>query len=548
VDVSSASTEPESIGPYRVVERIGEGGMGVVHLAVSPDGGLVAVKRLRPWLVAGHDGRARFEREVATLRRVRGPRIAEVLDADVAADPPYVVTRYVRGPSLSKVVADHGPLRGEALDRLQNGLLEALASVHAAGVVHRDIKPANVLLADDGPVLIDFGLAHAVGETRLTASGFVAGTPGYLAPEAVLGLASSEATDVHGWAATVAFAATGRPPYGRGPDAAVLDRIRRGEPDLAGIEPGRVELLRRALHVDPGVRPTMRDLLASPAGPDDAATAAMSPATLTEALTDRLAPAASRADDPTAVLGRSVPPTKVDLAATPPAPPSPPPQPPRPRVPGDRRSPAPQARPVTAPRPMTVDGAPLQTWPSRLVVAAAALTLVLIMGLLPNVGALVLIGVLVLGRVVWRIRRRLYDRRVARGATRNDQIVASLGAPVDVVAALLPAVVQGAFVLVSGFLVGAALRVGDFGGVLGVPRAPYLVGGGVALLLAWWGPGAGRFRHGVRVLAAPLERNHRAAWIASGALVAISWILLLLWDSYGTSWWPASGPPNPLGL
>src|SRR5690606_10285170 len=129
VSVTEPRTETQRLGPYRLVERIGEGGMGVVHLAVSPDGGLVAVKALRPWVVGGEDGRKRFAREVEALRRVRSPRVAEVLDADVSGDPPYVVTRYVRGNPLNKVVADHGPLRGAALNRLASGLAEALASV-----------------------------------------------------------------------------------------------------------------------------------------------------------------------------------------------------------------------------------------------------------------------------------------------------------------------------------------------------------------------------------------------------------------------------------
>lgn len=549
--VSATPADPTTIGAYRVVERIGEGGMGVVHLAVSPDGGLVAVKTLRPWLVGGTDGRVRFEREMSTLRRVRGERIAEVIDADVTADPPYIVTRYVRGPALAKVVADHGPLRGAALDRLAEGLLDALASVHAAGIVHRDVKPGNVLIADSGPVLIDFGLAHAVDETRLTASGFVAGTPGYLAPETIQGESPSAATDVHGWAATVAYAATGHSPYGSGPDAVVIDRIRRGELDLGGAPSRLATVLAAALRTDPSARPGLAELRARIGAGDSASTMVSVPPVGTaqeRAVTaaTSASPPASGADpmDATLVLGRTTPPTKIDVAPRPPQPVPPPPRPPvttpqvRPQVPPR------QAQPSLAPHPFAGDGAPLQGWPARLTVAVGALVVLLVSALWPYVGTLVLVALMVLGRVTFRVRRRLYGRRVTRGIQRNDQVLAALASPLDVVATVLPAVIQGAFVLGSGLVVGAAVAAGGFGG----PRSPYLVGGAVALLLAWWGPGSNRFRHGIRVLVMPLQRDQRAGWVICAILVVIAWVLVLLWDSYGTSWIPDTGPPNPFRL
>ncbi|RIQ16888.1 serine/threonine-protein kinase, partial [Jiangella rhizosphaerae] len=264
------------IGPYRVVRQLGEGGMGVVYLATARDGRSVAVKTLRPWLVGGTDGRRRFEREVATLVRVRGDRVAEVLDADVSADPPYIVTRFVDGVPLSTWVAEHGPLAEADLRILARGLLEALTSVHAAGVVHRDIKPGNVMLAPGGPVLIDFGIAHATDDTRLTATGLISGTPGYFAPETVLGRDPTPATDVHAWAATLTYAATGRPPYGGGPDLAVVDRIRRGEHDLTGVEPWLAAVLDAALHPDPVRRPGV-PALAQALGSGEPPTAAAAP-------------------------------------------------------------------------------------------------------------------------------------------------------------------------------------------------------------------------------------------------------------------------------
>src|SRR5690606_23368906 len=323
--VTAPRTDLPQLGQYRLVERIGEGGMGVVHLGVSPSGDLVAVKALRPWLVGGEDGRRRFEREVAAMRRVRGERVAEVVDADLSGDPPFIVTRYVRGNSLEKVVAAHGPLRGDALTELAAGLAEALDSVHSAGVIHRDVKPGNVMMTDSGPVLIDFGLARAVDEARLTATGLVIGTPGYLAPEVVRGKRSSPATDVHGWAATVAFAATGRPPYGSGPDAVILDRIRRGEHDLTGVEPSLAAVLHRALAGEPERRPSVRELRQRVGrAPDAEATAVVS------------------ALPPTEVVVATDPPTRVDhappIASPPPA--APPPSP----------TPTVAAQPAAAPR------------------------------------------------------------------------------------------------------------------------------------------------------------------------------------------------------
>ncbi|HMG31924.1 MAG TPA: protein kinase [Jiangellaceae bacterium] len=518
--MNGPTTEPQRLGPYRLVERLGEGGMGVVHLAVGPTGDLVAVKALRPWLVGGQDGRMRFGREVATLQRVRGPRVAEVLDADVEGDPPYVVTRYVRGASLDRVVADHGPLRAEAVARLAAGLAEALTSVHAAGLVHRDVKPGNVLLTDDGPVLIDFGLARAVDETRLTATGMVIGTPGYLAPETIDSREPAPATDVHGWAATVAFAATGRPPFGTGPDAAVLDRIRRGQHDLDGVEPELAALLHRALAVEPARRPTVAEIHQRLSGPDPDVTSVVMPAPVT------------------APVQRSVAPTRVDLSATPAAVPAGPWSPPV-------GAPVPVAPTPAAGEPVPQGQArPLRDWPARVAVGAAGLAMVMLFGVAPYVGAVVLFAVTVLARTAWRMRWRLNERRLARGAQRGDRWFTAIGSPWDLVVVSVPALVQCAWVCLCGFVVGAAIALSDQPNV----RLPYLAGGAVALLLVWLGPGTARVRYGVRLLAAPLDRDARWAWAVAGLFLALTWVLVLWWDAYGTSWFPGTGPPSPLGI
>lgn len=514
--------------------------MGVVHLAVAPDGSLVAVKVLRPWLVGGRDGRDRFEREVAALQRVRGPRVAEIVDADVNSDPPFVVTRYIRGNPLEKVVADHGPLRGEALARLASGLAEAVASVHSAGVLHRDIKPGNVLLTDDGPVLIDFGLARAADETRLTATGLVIGTPKYLAPEIVAGQPPSTATDVHGWAATLAFAATGRPPYGDGHDSVVLDRIRRGQFDLAGVDDRLASVLARALAADPGYRPTLAEVLHH-VGADPDATAVVPPAPENPTLPAAPPPAvprppassAAQSAAPTQIVGPTGPPTRVDYV--------PAPQPPaqaqpdaRFREPAARSTGTPPYQQRPTPQPVASNGiaGPLRTLPARLAVAVGWFALLILFAMEPPAGVAVLFTLMVLARTTWRVRRSLYERRIARGHQPSDHWVMAAGAPWHLVVTSVQSAFHLVWIVLAAYLAGAIASLGERPG----PRLPYLIGAAVALALAWVGPGTARIRHGIRALTAPLDRSTRAAWITFGVLAVLSWIILLIWDGIGSGW------------
>jgi hypothetical protein len=253
-------TTPERLGRYRLVRRLGEGGMGVVYLALDESGAQVALKALHPGLAQESNARRRMSREVETMRRVRSRYVAEVLDADLDGDPPYIVTRYVPGLSLDEVVGSAGPLTGPALARLAYGLAEALSAVHAAGVVHRDLKPGNVMIADGEPVVIDFGIAQLPETTRLTLTGMFMGTPGYLAPEVIEGKESGPASDVHSWAATVAFAATGRPPYGTGPFETIFYRIVHGAPNLDTLPAPLQPIIVDALSRDPARRPPAADI------------------------------------------------------------------------------------------------------------------------------------------------------------------------------------------------------------------------------------------------------------------------------------------------
>jgi hypothetical protein len=256
----------ELLGPYRLRELVGQGGMGSVYLADAPDGRPVAVKVLRQGAPGEEHARQRLAREVDTMRRVHSPYVAEVLDADVVADPPYIVTQYAAGRTLEDVVAADGPLTGQPLAALASGLAAALVAIHSAGVVHRDVKPANVMLVDGQPVLIDFGIAQAPDSTRLTMTGMFMGTPGYLAPEVIEGADSSSAADVHSWAATLVYAATAQPPFGTGQFQAIFYRIVHGQPDLDALPAALRPIVQAALAKDPAMRPAAAQLAEFVAG------------------------------------------------------------------------------------------------------------------------------------------------------------------------------------------------------------------------------------------------------------------------------------------
>ncbi|MBO0773714.1 MAG: serine/threonine protein kinase, partial [Actinobacteria bacterium] len=204
--------DPRHAGRYRLLGRLGEGGMGQVFFGRSPGGRPVAVKFIREEFAHRARFRERFAREVDAARQVGGFHTALVVDADPHADPPWMATAYIPGPPLHEAVTEHGPLGEQALRMLGAGLAEGLAAIHACGLVHRDLKPANVILASDGPRIIDFGIARTQDSGRMTETGAIVGTYAYMSPEQVNGHRATPASDVFALGAVLAFAATGRGP------------------------------------------------------------------------------------------------------------------------------------------------------------------------------------------------------------------------------------------------------------------------------------------------------------------------------------------------
>nr|WP_277350275.1 protein kinase [Nonomuraea sp. FMUSA5-5] len=238
-----------------MVERLGRGGMGEVYLATTRRNERVALKVLHD-LAEDETSRIRLEREVRALRRVESPYVARVLDADLSCARPYLVMEHIEGATLLDRVRQSGPLDVAQLVDMAQGIAAALAIIHAAGVVHRDLKPGNIIMADRGPVLIDFGIAQVLDATRLTMTGTFLGTPGYTAPEIFADEQVDSPADVHAWAATVAFAATGRPTFGRGTAEAQMYAVLNGQADLKGVPVELLPLVRAALNREPGKRPT----------------------------------------------------------------------------------------------------------------------------------------------------------------------------------------------------------------------------------------------------------------------------------------------------
>jgi serine/threonine protein kinase len=253
--------DPAEIGGYRLQARLGAGGMGRVYLAATPAGRPVALKVVRPELSDDQEFRARFRQEIQAAQRVHGLYTAQVVDADPAATQPWLVTAYVPGPSLEQAIEAHGPMPAAMVLRLIAGVAEALQAIHAADVVHRDLKPSNVLLAQDGPRVIDFGIARALEAASLTHPDIMMGTPDFLAPEQILDLPISPAIDIFALGSLAVYAAAGRPPFGHGHATAISHRVIHEAPGLDGCPAQLVTLIGACLEKQPEARPALGQII-----------------------------------------------------------------------------------------------------------------------------------------------------------------------------------------------------------------------------------------------------------------------------------------------
>ncbi len=599
--VSETVSTGGRLGRYRLAQVIGQGGMGVVHLALDDRGTAVAIKVLRPHVAGDPDARERLAREVDTLTRVRSPRVAEVLDADVDCETPYVVTRYVPASALDHHVAERGPLVGEQLARLGLGLGEALAAIHAVDVVHRDLKPGNVLMLEGDPVVIDFGIAHVADDIRLTSMGLVMGTPGYLSPELVEGAPVRQAADWWGWAATMTFAATGRPPFGRGPLEVVLDRVRRGAPDLDGVPAVLVPVLAAALSPSPDDRPTpgalrraveqlRSDAVAHPPSPPREATTQVIPAVAVAASDPRasatepvthVVPPPGPPERATRVVPfvpptRALPlagPTQVVSAepsasatrATPSLRQAPWPQG------GWQGTPAPVRRPVRHPFPpvpvparpaaapsepfgglLPFEGEQLPPPPPppkahRTGTTVAGFALLVCLATVLPLGALALAVVwMLLARTVDGASGTLLRRRYERGVRRGDSAMAVLSSPWHLLVQLLlavPVLLLPALVGASAaFIPGLFVSISDWRWGTALTLATAAVAGGMT---AWWGPGGGALRRGSRQLSRGLAPGRAGAALAVVVLLslAVAAVIVLVAGGWMPQWAPLVEQP-----
>jgi predicted Ser/Thr protein kinase len=528
---------PRKIGPYRVLEKIGEGGMGVVYLGCDAENRPVAVKVLGPAVAGDPDARLRLAREVETMRRVRSRYVAQVLDADVHGPSPYIVTRYVPGPSLDAAVRQSGPLRGRALLQLAGGLAEAVAAIHATGVVHRDLKPGNVLLDDGHPVVIDFGIAHLPDSARLTKTGLVMGTPGYLAPEVIEGRPATGATDVHAWGATVAYAATGRPPYGTGDFQTVFFRIIEGKAELGGVPPELLPLVTAALSADPPSRPTARSLVslcAASGGNGATLTLPDGGRTALGPLAPARVPAPGRADFPqyrspvqaAADMADLLPP--VDYAR-PGALAAQRPQSPRPADPGTRNGNGGRAQPPP------VAGLGL--------VGFAALVGAVALGvLLPVAGTIVALAVVTLLRAADMAQTALAERRSLRGARPSDLVLVTVTAPWTVVRAVLKTVFIAPLALLVAVPAAVAAVILVRAGTL--PSA-LSWGAGAAVAMYCLGPGSHAPRRQLRRMSAAVIKTRGVLLVACISTMALALAVVSSALSQPPLIWPATSSTIP---
>jgi Protein kinase domain len=525
--------------------------MGVVHLARRPGEPRVALKVLRPNIVGDDEARARLAREVGSLRRIRSPRIAEIVDADPWGPIPFVATRYVPGLSLHDHAAEEGPVAGRDLSHLALCLAEAIEAVHACGVLHRDIKPSNVLMEGRSPVLIDFGLARVADDPRLTLTGWLLGTPGYLAPEILYGEDATTASDLHAWAATVAFAAAGEPPFGRGPAMAVMDRVRRGEHRLNGMVEPLHSLVDAALEPDAADRPRLDEILEvlrrpeptrpRPASPPAPMTQPLAAATLAPSR-EGTAPVTPR---PT--LAETPAPASAPAAAQAPARPAAgwaTPQPARVPPPSPAPVPPPTAWPAQPPfqTPFLPPPVRRDPWPTR-ARRGVLVTLLVLIGA-AGVAAYPYLGSLALVLGTWLLRsgslatNAAGDRRRFRGQRWYDGPQLLLSSPWHLLRS-----VPGTSMLVL-WAVGLAVAGALIGYAAAAPVEATLALAGFALAGAlWFGPGGSRVRGPVDRVLRPIAARPVLWVVATLVAAAVAAGLGAMATDRGVDWAPAENSP-----
>jgi predicted Ser/Thr protein kinase len=574
---------PRKIGPYRVIRKIGEGGMGVVYLCEdNRNGEQVALKVLGPAVASDPSARQRLAREVETMRRVKNRFVAEILAADTAGPSPYIVTRYVDGRTLDEAVHQDGPLTGMALDTLAEGLAEALTAIHGAGIVHRDLKPGNVMLDKGRPVLIDFGIAHIQDSARLTKTGLVMGTPGYLAPEVIEGGPSTGKSDVHSWGGTVAYAATGREPFGSGTFQTVFFRVIEGKAELDGVPPRLMPFVAAALRTDPEGRPSARWLaghLGLPGGAqllmpeigatrlDAALTSLDGAATRLDGAATRLDPAAMRFEQPgTRLDGPPVP--RYPSTRIMPPPVSPPPHlAPPPMAPQQARvayrSPAEAAAdvadllpPVAQPsRRMTEPGKAAPAMPAEarrpewhphglgLLTLSFGVAAIALSVLLPVAGTLLSLAVITLLRAADRAQTALAERRdLHRGTHPSDVVLVILAAPWTVVTSALTTIFLIPVALFPAAVAAGAAVVFVRSGTL--PGAGSWAAG-AAVACYCFGPGSRKPRRQLHRIGMSAIRSPMALTVAYIACWALALAIVSSAFSQPAIIWPATSSTIP---
>ncbi|MFC5830295.1 serine/threonine-protein kinase [Nonomuraea insulae] len=467
---------PERLGPYRLVRKIGEGGMGVVHLGLDGEGREVAIKVLHPHVAADLKARDRLTREVETMRRVRSPFVAEVIDAELVGGQPYVVTRFAPGRTLEDTVLTEGALEARQIIRLTQGLCQALVAIHAAEVIHRDFKPSNVMLVGGEPLVIDFGIAHLVNATRLTQTGMFVGTPGYLAPEIIRDSEITQAADVHALASTVFFAATGAPPFGTGTFEAVCFNIMEGRAQIDKAPVWLRAWLSRALQVDPAARPGAHELLrmaraldpsvttfneASFEGPTGTKRLGNSTRTM-DTFSDLLPPVDYRKPAP-APSRRDAPPRREER----PPPYVPAPMTARPPVPHpDQRVAGYPAPPQTAPSQVRPYAPPPQYTPpserkrylfgSQVVGLLTLVTLVALTVMMPVMMGAIAVALALVLRIGEYLFGDMVKRRQVRGSSAADPFLVLVGTPWALIKSALVTLVHVPLALLFGVCVWGA--------------------------------------------------------------------------------------------